>query len=133
MARKISPALLRYLRRFAFFMTLYVGVLAPVAWAHGHGHWPQEPWNYIAAILPALPTFGAIWAILAYASEEPDEYYRSLLLRTQILALGLTLSVCTAWNFLSNYTGLLPDRIWVFPVYAICLIPAQAWTAWRAR
>jgi hypothetical protein len=113
-------------------MALYVAALFAVGWSSRQQLW-LPPLSYLVAAIPALPMLGVIWTIFAYVTEEPDEYRRFLLMKVQLLAFGLTLAVCTAWNFLSAYTDLLPDRIWVFAVYCACIFPAQGWTYWRAR
>ncbi len=95
-------------------------------------HYLNEYWDQEVDALSRRTFFsggsGAIQAQLVRAAL----VYRAGL-ACALAALGLTLAVCTAWNFLSAYTDLLPDRIWVFAVYCACIFPAQAWTYWRAR
>jgi hypothetical protein len=129
-----SAARRRYYLRLAAFFALYMAVLIPVIWAFNSGHWPGRPWNYLAAAAPAVPVFGVIWAILRYVIEEEDEFLRLLHLRATVGATGLTLAICSLWGFLSSFAGVPPASLmYVFVIFCMSLMPALAWTHWRAR
>lgn len=131
---KGSPARRRYYARLAGFVGLYAAVLLPVIWAYNHGHFPGAPWSYLAASAPALPVFGVIWAILRYVIEEEDEFLRLLHLRATLGATGLTLGVCTVWGFLAEFAHVPSASLMhVFMIFCASLLPALAWTHWRAR
>ena len=128
-----KPSARRYTLRMLGFMGLYMVVLLSVGWLYHNGRLPDAPWRWVIAALPAIPIFGAIWAIQRFVEEEDDEYLRLLMSRAHSLSTGLTVAACTVWGFLENYGG-APQvgMMWVFPIYAVSLPPAQAFTRWRA-
>lgn len=129
-----SLARRRYYTRLGLAFGAYAALLVPVVWAFRHDRAPSAPWNYVIAVLPALPVFAVIWAILRYVIEEEDEFIRLLHTRASLGATGLTLAICTAWGFLANFTDTAPGSLmYVFMIYCACLCPALAWTHWKAR
>ena len=129
-----SAARRRYYGRLAGFFALYMAVLIPLIWAFNNGYWPGRPWSYLAAAAPALPVFGVIWAILRYVIEEEDEFLRLLHLRATLGATGLTLAICTVWGFLAEFSDVPSGSLMqVFIIVCASLMPALAWTHWRAR
>lgn len=104
-----SPAMRRYLRRLAGFMTLYVGLIFAV----GHIFRLAPPGGALAwalAVLPALPILGAFWTIARLLTEETDEYVRHMLVRQSLIATAFCLSVMTVWEFLQNYAVVPPGN-----------------------
>ena len=100
---KNASPLTKYLMGLGFWMSLYAIAIVFNGF-YFRSHTPQAPLVYILAVLPALPVGGSIWVILRYI-EKCDEYFRAILTRRMILALGITLFVCTAYGFLENYAG----------------------------
>ena len=98
-----TPHARRYTLRLMGFMTVYVGlIVADGIWFRSAS--PPQGWlKYAAAVAPALPVFGVIWAMGAFMVELPDEYQRLRLATSLLRATGLTLAICTAWGFLQNY------------------------------
>jgi hypothetical protein len=100
---KNAPPITKYLLGLGFWMSLYAVAIVFNGYYFRHNT-PEAPLVYILAVMPALPVGGTIWVILRFI-EKSDEYMRALLTRRMILALGLTLFVCTAYGFLENYAG----------------------------
>ena len=124
----------RYLLRLAVFMALYVALLWPVNWAHRHDAMPQVPWLYLAAITPALPVLGAIWAMLRFLSEEEDEYRRYLRVRGFIWATGLAIGIMTVWGFLQEFAQVAPlPGMYPFFVFIVSVGFVQGLVAWWAK
>lgn len=109
MAQYRSPALRRYVRRLALFMTAYIAVLIAVGYAFRHAP-PAGALAWVVAVLPALPIIGVFWTIGRLLVEEPDEYVRMLFVRQSLFATGFCLSIMTAWEFLQNYEVVPPGN-----------------------
>ena len=129
-----SAAARRYQIRQVLGIAAYVAVLVPVTWAAYRQIWPDAPWNWLLATLPAGPILFVVWGIMRYLDEETDEYQRMLLVRGFVGAAGLTLAITTVWGFLQGY-DLLPQApmFWVFVVFCGCLGPANLWVRWRMK
>jgi hypothetical protein len=75
-----------------------------------------------------------IWAMGRYLDEEQDEFQRMKQVRSMMLAFGLTLFVCTAWGFISQYA-----EVWALPLYLVFPLFcglwgfASAYVVWRYR
>lgn len=126
----------RHMRRYGLSMAAYVAVLVPVVLLAGSDHLPPAPWSYLMAVLPALPIFGAIWALLRYYEEEEDEYLRTVAIRLYIIATGLTFALCTAWGFLQALAGMPKISLfWIFIIncgFQGLATACQFWS-WRGQ
>lgn len=123
----MTRAIRDYNRRFLTFSAIYaVGMLG----ASGATNYvnPESPVMWGLAILPMLPAFGMIWAMMRYLAEETDEYQRYKAIRSSMFGLGLVLVLGTGWGFLETF-GLVPHvwAWWVFPAWAIGLGIGSAW------
>jgi hypothetical protein len=124
----------RYLIRMAIFMALYVALLYPVNWALHHGQMPTGYGLYAAAILPALPVLGAIWAMLRFLTEEEDEYKRFLRVRAFIWGTGLAVAIMTVWGFLEDLAKVQPlPGMYPFFIFVVCVGFAQGIGAWCGK
>jgi hypothetical protein len=112
-----TPAWKRYNWRVIWLSLLYVAFLLPAVYGFKHQLVP-EPFEYLVAILPALPIIGIFAALGRYLVEEQDEYVRMLMVRQVLWASGLTLSIATAWGFLDNF-GLVghADGYWLIAIW----------------
>ncbi len=123
----------RYTLRMLGLMLAYMVILFAVGWAFHHHQLPAGPLRYLAAAAPALPIIGVIWAMQRFIEEEDDEYQRLLHGRTQAVATGVTMAVCTVWGLLEIYGGVpKAGMFWVFLVWMVALPPSQWWVCWRA-
>jgi amino acid permease len=73
---------------------------------------------YIAAVLPALPVVGVVFAMGRYLVQESDEYLRMKFNRQVLIATGVMLAVVTIWGFLERF-GLVVhiDAYWAAVVW----------------
>lgn len=109
MARYRSPAMKAYTRRLLVLMSFYLvtlwGSITLVKSGAAGGIW-----HVPLAILPALPIIGVFWAVMRLLVEEPDEYWRMLLVRQCLIATGFCLTVMTIWEFLQNFDVVAPGQ-----------------------
>ena len=109
MTRYKSPAIRRYVQRLAVLMTAYLALLFLAVRLFRSGAelglaaWPL-------AIAPAVPVIGVFWAVMRLLIEEPDEYWRMLLVRQALVATGFCLTVVTVWEFLQNFELVPPGN-----------------------
>jgi hypothetical protein len=111
-----NPANRRYLKRFFPLIILYIAAVCGVSVWFNHGGppaWLRVP----VAILPALPIIGVVAAMGAYIVEQQDEYLRMLIIRQVLVAIGITLTITTAWGFLETF-GLVAH----IPAYATFIL-----------
>ena len=109
MARYKSPAIRRYTIRLAVLMSIYlVTLFAAVRLFRAEA--VSGPLAYVLAVLPALPVIGVFWAVMRLLAEEPDEYWRMLLVRQCLFATGFCLTIMTIWEFLQNFELLPPGN-----------------------
>jgi hypothetical protein len=89
---------------------------------------------WAVAIAPAIPLLFAIRAIMLYYKEEDDEFLKAMATQSHLLATGFMMAIATGYGFLDMF-GLVPHvQTWaVFPVWALCLFPAQAITMKKFR
>jgi uncharacterized YccA/Bax inhibitor family protein len=112
-----SPAVRRYLVRFAIAMVLYAACLVLSIWLFVHHH-PTGPLAWLLAVLPALPIIGQLAVFGMYLSEEKDEFMRNLQVQSLIWGIGATLTVTVVWGFLESFVHLRHlDLILVYPLY----------------
>ena len=102
MAGYKSPAIRRYTIRLAVLMSIYLLTLF-VAVRLFRAEAISGPLAYGLAVLPALPVIGVFWAVMRLLAEEPDEYWRMLLVRQCLFATGFCLTIMTIWEFLQNF------------------------------
>jgi hypothetical protein len=95
----------------AVWMAVYVLDVVLISWVFDIETWPLWA-RALAAVTPALPIGGVIYALMRYIATEPDEYQRMLMTRAVLIATGLTFFVLTAWGFLELYIDETPH----FPV-----------------
>jgi len=97
-----SPAIRRYTKRLALFMTAYVVLMLAVGTLFRHAP-PTGVLAWGAAIVPALPILGVFWSIFRLLVEESDEFMRMMLVRQTLFATGFCLVVMTIWDFLQIF------------------------------
>lgn len=87
---------------------------------------PTGALAWVLALAPALPLLGAIWTMLQYLADEKDEYLRTIQTQSFILATGFVMAIATVWGFLDQFGKVGHAEMWlVFPLWALCLAPAQ--------
>jgi hypothetical protein len=133
MRQSMTPALRRYLVRFAPAMLAYVGVLSGSLWAIRNLD-PEGPLLWLLAIAPALPIIAVITIMGLYLIEEADEFVRAMLVQAMLWGIGVTLAGCTVWGFLEN-VGLVEHLplFMVFPLFCGAMGLAQPLVRWRYR
>lgn len=109
MAKRISPAMQRYIRRLSLCMAIYVVLIFTVGWVFRHAP-PSGALAVAVAVLPALPILATFWTIFRLLEEETDEYIRYMLVRQSLFATAFCLSVMTVWEFLQNYDVVPPGN-----------------------
>ena len=122
---KGRPVERRYVVRLLSFMALYGAVFLstkPFQTVHA-----AAAVRWTLALLLALSTLGAVWAIARYLVEEDDEYLRMRQAQAVLGATGLTLAVYTLWGYLAVFglaRGLPAYEI--FPVFSACWLLTTA-------
>jgi hypothetical protein len=106
-AKRMSPAMRRYVVRLAVCMAIYIVLIFSVGTLFRQAP-PTGPLAWGAAILPALPILATFWTIYRLLEEETDEYIRYMLVRQSLFATAFCLSIMTVWEFLQNYEVLPP-------------------------
>lgn len=109
MAGYKSPAIRRYTTRLAVLMTVYLATLFGAVRLF-RADAVSGPLAYALAVLPALPIIGVFWAVMRLLVEEPDEYWRMLLVRQALFATGFCLTIMTIWEFLQNFELVPPGN-----------------------
>jgi hypothetical protein len=130
---RIRLPMRRYMMRIMPASLLYVIVFSLA----GEFHREASPTGWVVwvlAVASCIPVLYLIRAILLYLKEEDDEFQRDLQLRAFVLATGLSLALCTVWGFLEIFSLAPHIQPWaVFPLWAVCLIPAQLAVRWKWR
>ena len=73
--------------------------------------------SYLAAVAPALPIGGVVWAMLRFIGRS-DEFVRALTAKRFIVASGAVYALATAWGFLELYAGVPGFPLYlIFPVF----------------
>ncbi|EGF89225.1 putative membrane protein [Asticcacaulis biprosthecium C19] len=118
----------------SFWMALYISAIVFNGFYFRGSLGPVEvPLSYVLAVLPSLPVGGMIWVMLRHI-ETSDEYVRGQLVRRYLIAMGLTLLLCSAYTFLENYTGVkIFERLYVFAVFCACLAVVTPFTLGATR
>jgi hypothetical protein len=94
----------RYISRLAVTMLVYLIFLFIAKWTFHHLH-PVGSVIYLLAILPALPLIGSLAVVGLYATEESDEFERSILVQSMLWGLGGALSIATIWGSLEDFAN----------------------------
>lgn len=120
---KGRPVERRYVVRLMSFMAVYGAVFLSTKPLQTVYAAPAVQWTL--ALLLALSTLGAVWAIARYLIEEDDEYLRLRQTQAVLGATGLTLAVYTLWGYLAVFglTGELRAYD-IFPVFSGCWLLA---------
>lgn len=128
-----SPANRRYLVRFIPTMLAYVVIILGVGWLFKNDP-PEGAVKYLFAVLPALPIVGVIIIVGRYLVEETDEFMRMRHVMALLIAMGITLSLCTIWGFLENYAEAAHiNAFFAFPLFCAAWIVSGALVSWRYR
>lgn len=122
---QMRPAARRYMMRFLPAMFLYVVVFEAATWFYMHRH-PTGLAAVLAGLAPSVPVLFAIRAMALLLREETDEYLRARALEVWAVATALMLGLCTVWGFLDQFEVVPHLPLWaVFPLWAVCIFPAQ--------
>jgi hypothetical protein len=92
----------RYLIRLVSASAFFVLFTYLTRWAFQHLH-PTGLTVYLLALLPALPMVASLAVVGVYVAEEPDEFERSILVRSILWGLGGALVVGTVWGALEDF------------------------------
>jgi hypothetical protein len=115
----------RYMLRILPPMLLYCFALPFAISAHKTLS-PDGVLAWVIALAPTIPVLFAIRAIVLLYHEEDDEYQRAKAAYAHVWATCLALAICTAFGFLQMFKLAPRLDLWVaFPLWALCLIPAQ--------
>ncbi|RIV82681.1 hypothetical protein [Aurantiacibacter zhengii] len=127
----VTTAVRRYNRRFLGASLLYAVSMIGAGTATNYIA-ANSPLMWALAVLPMLPAFGMIWAMMRYLAEETDEYQRHRAVQASMVGLALVLVLGTGWGFLETF-GLVPHiwAWWVFPAWAMGLGIGMAISEWR--
>lgn len=120
----------RYMLRFLPPMMAYC-VALPSAITAYRAFTPTGVGACLIALAPTIPLLFAVRALLLLHNEEDDEYQRGKTAYVFTWATCLTLAMCTIFGFLEMFKLAPKVDLWiVFPMWALCLFPAQL-LAWR--
>lgn len=98
----MPPEMKRYTVRLMSVMTLYGVTLVGVNLWFRHAP-PTGALAYVAAVLPAVPIALVFVVIGRLLVEMRNEYLRAQMVRDQLIATGVTLSITTAMGFLEGF------------------------------
>lgn len=130
------PEMKRYTARLLVTMTLYGVTLVGVNLWFRYAP-PGGVLAYVAAVLPAVPIAFVFVVIGRLLVEMRDEYLRAQMVRDQLVATGVTLSITTAMGFLEGFglighvPGYYAATIW-FGALGIAAC-ARGIAGWRER
>ncbi len=121
----------RYMMRFmpAMFGYVFLLLAATTFWKVQH---PSGVLLWLVAIAPALPLLLAVRAIALLIVEEDDEVMRMRNLYAFVWSTCGALGICSVWGFLDMFGAVPHVELWaVFPIWALCLFPAQVFAKRR--
>jgi hypothetical protein len=127
----MRPASRRYLIRFTVAMVAYMLAL-PMAITYWQQEAPSGAFAWIIALAPAIPVVFAVRAVALLLKEEEDGYWKARHTFAHTWATNAALALCTVYGFLDMFELVPNVDLWaVFPVWAMCLLPAQIIGKWR--
>jgi hypothetical protein len=128
-----TPAARRYHRRFFIAMAAYVFTLMISSSLFAGGH--PSPWlAWPLALAPAAAIIATIVVMGLYLREETDELERAIAGESALWATGGLLAIATTWGFLERFGLAVHVEAWaVFPLWALCLGPANVLVRRRSR
>ena len=97
-----SKASKRYAQRVGTMMFFYVLAVYRVT-KLVHDRHPTGWKLYVTASLPALPIMAFLVTVGLYLHEEEDEYKRLMVVRSMLVAIGVTLAMTAVVDFLRSY------------------------------
>ncbi len=94
-----------------------------------------SPWlAWPLALTPAVAITATIVVMGLYLREETDELERAIAGESALWATGGLLAIATTWGFLERFGLVVHVEAWaVFPLWALCLGPANALVRRRYR
>jgi hypothetical protein len=115
----------RYMWRFLPAMIGYVIVLM-AAIQFWEASKPTGSIAWLIALAPTIPILFVVRAVGLLLKEEDDEYWRARHVFAHTWATNATLAICAVWGFLDMFGLVFDVDLWaVFPIWALCLVPAQ--------
>ena len=97
-----NPAARRYMLRVTGAMTVYVvGLIA--AYYLIENELVSGPLVWAVAVLPGLAIASMFYAVGMLILEQKDEFLRMLLIRQNLIAMALAMSVVVIWGFLEGF------------------------------
>ena len=100
-----TKAARRYSQRVAAIMLFYVGTVFRVT-SMVHEHHPTGWKLYLDAALPTIPILALLVVVGLYLREEVDEYKRLVIVRSMLVATGVTLALAAFTDFLRSYDAI---------------------------
>ena len=120
-----TPASTTYRRASLGWAALYVALVVALSSAR-NAHLLVAPWNWLTAWTPAIPIAGLMWSLLVYMRDS-DEFVRALTGKRVVVALALTLVLCSIWGFLEVYAGAPHEEMYlVFPIFWLSYVGVSA-------
>jgi MFS family permease len=121
----MRPPYRRYMFRFLPAMIGYT-VLLMLAVTYWQANEPTGLIAWLVALAPTIPILFAVRAIALLLKEEDDEYWRARQVFAHTWATNATLALCAVYGFLDMFELVPNVDLWaVFPLWAVCLVPAQ--------
>ncbi len=116
-----SAAMLRYNRRMMIASLAYMAGLFAATFVYKQAG-GDLPLLWLVATLPSIGAIGMVWAMARLILEEEDEYLRSRVVNSALIALGFLLVVCTIWGFFEQFRLVPHVPSWAaIPVFALGL------------
>ena len=109
-----------FLKRIAPAIAFHICILLLAQWLVDHYH-PAGSLALLLAILATIPVLFVLLSIGLYLKEETDEFERSVVVQSQLLAIAATLAITTFWGILQLFhiaPALPPFRVGA--IYWIC-------------
>ena len=130
-----SPARYRYEDRFLFIVMPLLALVGILMWGSVHFHWnPVGVLAVACAAVVCLP-FCAMYVIVGlYLAEEEDDFQKSIVVRSMLWGIGVTLMATTFWGALEIFAHVPSiDVHWVqfvfFPSFGVAALVGR----WRYR
>ena len=121
-----TKAAKRYSQRVGAIMIFYVLAVYRVT-KLVHDHHPTGWKLYFTAALPAIPILALLAVVGMYLREEVDEYKRLVIVRSMLVAIGVTLAMTAFTDFLRSYGAITEVPPFTeFVVFWVVMAIAQA-------